>query len=242
MSFFRPWECSRVNNCDVTAPHTSQFLLDVDLRRQHDLFMKRLNKLIKIEADFTRQLYNYYTVQLRLLHNSAVSCAHLQAERTYNILTHQQQYVNLLYVVNKQCELLENRNSNKGLDVTQEHQHILQDQSRTSPDQMRNIEIDSDYYSEDSSPVLIRTNRTLSYESHTRLLNKDALNILNCWYKEHLSHPYPTTSETFHLASICHVKTSQVKKWMSNKRMRNQNTKQHRRTDRQKLIQHRMVY
>ena len=92
----------------------------------------------------------------------------------------------------------------------------------------------SDYSSEDTTPPS-SSRRYSPYESrnkHNRLLNKESVNLMTCWYQNNIDNPYLTQQEAIHLSTKCQLTVEQVKKWMANKRMRNRNTKQHKRTKR----------
>ena len=64
--------------------------------------------------------------------------------------------------------------------------------SNTTSTMIRSKDVDSDYYSEDSSPISNKTYTLSLSDRDNRLLNKDAINILNDWYSKHLLQPYPT--------------------------------------------------
>ena len=51
-------------------------------------------------------------------------------------------------------------------------------------------------------------------------LNKTAVYIMRHWYEANLDHPYPDTTTTEELAKAGQITIEQVKKWLSNKRMR----------------------
>ena len=68
--------------------------------------------------------------------------------------------------------------------------------------------------------------------SNNRLLNKHAIKVLNHWYVSNQHHPYLTAADALQLAMECRIRTTQVRKWMSNRRTRSQNTKRQRKLDR----------
>jgi hypothetical protein len=57
------------------------------------------------------------------------------------------------------------------------------------------------------------------------MLPDDAVDILNEWFDEHLSHPYPQMEEKERLAKRGNITVKQVNAWFSNRRNRSQNTK-----------------
>ena len=57
-----------------------------------------------------------------------------------------------------------------------------------------------------------------------KYLNQEAVFVLNAWYEQHFDHPYPEDDAVDTLASRAGISTSQVKKWMANKRVRSCNT------------------
>ena len=58
-----------------------------------------------------------------------------------------------------------------------------------------------------------------------RMLPARAVEILNKWYFEHLSYPYPTEEEKAEIARQGGLNVSQVTCWFANKRNRSHNTK-----------------
>ena len=63
-------------------------------------------------------------------------------------------------------------------------------------------------------------------------LNKIAVQVMTQWYQRHLNHPYPDNTIAAELARAGNISTGQVKKWFSNKRMRDCASKVHRTTSR----------
>jgi hypothetical protein len=56
-------------------------------------------------------------------------------------------------------------------------------------------------------------------------LNKEAIRLMEHWYRQNLDHPYPTSSSIEMLAHAGNIGIEQVKKWFANKRNRNSNTR-----------------
>ena len=59
---------------------------------------------------------------------------------------------------------------------------------------------------------------------NTRTLNKKAIEIMEIWYHQHTSHPYPSPEVVKQIANDGNITTVQVRKWMANKRTRLFNT------------------
>ena len=57
------------------------------------------------------------------------------------------------------------------------------------------------------------------------MLPDEAVDILNEWFDDHLSHPYPQMEEKERLAKRGNISIKQVNAWFSNRRNRSQNTK-----------------
>ena len=57
------------------------------------------------------------------------------------------------------------------------------------------------------------------------MLSDAAKNVLNQWYEDHITNPYPSEEEKQLLAKHCGITVSQVKSWFANKRNRSNNTK-----------------
>lgn len=57
------------------------------------------------------------------------------------------------------------------------------------------------------------------------MLTDAAKNVLNQWYEEHKTNPYPSEEEKQLLANHCGITLNQVKSWFANKRNRTNNTK-----------------
>ncbi|CAI5456769.1 unnamed protein product [Caenorhabditis angaria] len=53
--------------------------------------------------------------------------------------------------------------------------------------------------------------------------DKQTTEILQRWFNEHISHPYPTDKEKEDLAKQCGIKLSQVNNWFGNQRIRTKN-------------------
>ena len=87
----------------------------------------------------------------------------------------------------------------------------------------------SDYSSEDTTSPSRRYSPYQNRNKHNRLLNKESINLMTAWYDNNVNNPYLTQQEAINLSTKCQLTVEQVKKWMANKRMRNKNTKQHKR-------------
>ena len=61
----------------------------------------------------------------------------------------------------------------------------------------------------------------------TRLLPKRSVKILETWFQENLSNPYPSRDQTVRLALDCGLTVEQVRKWFANKRNRSRNNRMH---------------
>lgn len=59
----------------------------------------------------------------------------------------------------------------------------------------------------------------------TRLLPKRSVKILDGWFTENLSNPYPSRDQTIRLALDCGLTVEQVRKWFANKRNRSRNNR-----------------
>lgn len=59
----------------------------------------------------------------------------------------------------------------------------------------------------------------------TRLLPKRSVKILDTWFEDNLSNPYPSRDQTLHLAMDCELSVEQIRKWFANKRNRSRNNK-----------------
>ena len=57
-----------------------------------------------------------------------------------------------------------------------------------------------------------------------RLLNRQAVDLMEEWYSQHIDHPYPDPVTLDELATTGGIAVSQVRKWMANKRTRSFNT------------------
>ena len=60
---------------------------------------------------------------------------------------------------------------------------------------------------------------------HNEPLNYMALQVMNSWYEQNLSNPYPTKAQKELLAEQGGINVSQVKSWFANKRNRSNNTR-----------------
>ena len=56
-------------------------------------------------------------------------------------------------------------------------------------------------------------------------LNREAVQLMENWYRTNMEHPYPTNTTIELLANNGNISTDQVKKWFANKRNRSQNTR-----------------
>ena len=98
------------------------------------------------------------------------------------------------------------------------------------------------YYNKQQSHLIQRVSRSLqllkqvippdtvaaglkSRPTKSRLLNSNAVKIMNDWYQRHMDHPYPTEEEKHQMAAAGKVSVAQVKAWFANKRNRTLNTK-----------------
>ena len=57
-----------------------------------------------------------------------------------------------------------------------------------------------------------------------RTLSKATVNVLENWYFKNFNNPYPNDQQVQQLATDVGISSSQVKKWMANKRIRSHNT------------------
>ena len=62
-------------------------------------------------------------------------------------------------------------------------------------------------------------------QKRSRLLPKAAVKILEEWYQENLSNPYPSREVTLSMASEGGISVEQIRKWFANKRNRSRNSK-----------------
>ena len=60
-----------------------------------------------------------------------------------------------------------------------------------------------------------------------RLLNRQAVRLMERWYTMNIHHPYPSEETVKSLSSNGNITVAQVKKWMANKRVRTCNTMSH---------------
>ena len=196
-----------------------------------------------MNSEKIQELYRYYTVNIQFLqHDAAYHTQQQTVNNVHTIIVHyQQQYRNLFDVIVKQCDIIEHKKMNTNPNIITEHNEVIIKKSNTTSTIISSKDVDSDYYSEESSPISNKTYTLSLSDRNTRLLNKDTINILNNWYSKHLLHPYPTAEETQHLSTQSNITTSQVRKWMANKRMRNQNTKQQKLSSRKKMMHRKHV-
>ena len=61
--------------------------------------------------------------------------------------------------------------------------------------------------------------------SRKHMLPDEAVDILNEWFDEHITNPYPQMEEKERLAKRGNITLKQVNAWFSNRRNRSQNTK-----------------
>lgn len=59
----------------------------------------------------------------------------------------------------------------------------------------------------------------------TRLLPKRSVKILDGWFTDNISNPYPSRDQTIRLALDCGLTVEQVRKWFANKRNRSRNNR-----------------
>ena len=62
-------------------------------------------------------------------------------------------------------------------------------------------------------------------QKKSRLLPKNAVKILESWYQDNLSNPYPSREVTLSMASEGGITVEQIRKWFANKRNRSRNSK-----------------
>ena len=65
---------------------------------------------------------------------------------------------------------------------------------------------------------------TLKDTRQNRSLNPKAVEMMEAWYQDNFSHPYPSTEIVDYICKRGKVTTTQVRKWMANKRNRSCNT------------------
>ena len=58
----------------------------------------------------------------------------------------------------------------------------------------------------------------------SRHLSPKSLDMMECWYKQHSEHPYPSNEIIYYIARHGQITPAQVRKWMANKRVRCFNT------------------
>lgn len=68
-------------------------------------------------------------------------------------------------------------------------------------------------------------NKKNQSQKKSRLLPKAAVKILESWYQENLSNPYPSREVTLTMASEGGITVEQIRKWFANKRNRSRNSK-----------------
>ena len=218
MSHFRPWESSTANNSQANQrrnAHSLQAnqqksdknsLLDDYVNTKHLQVVARLASLMHFKGSVAQQLHRYYIESFTQLQSSS-SCTsshqptELQQTRTP---TSKQQYEDLFFIINRQCEVLEEhmqefiKNGITGAPCTST--------GGASGDGVLDLSPASDSWrAADNVP-----------HAHT---------VLNYWYESNKHDPYPTNREALQLGRKCGMKVAQVKKWMSNKRTRCHNTR-----------------
>ena len=75
-------------------------------------------------------------------------------------------------------------------------------------------------YDTDESPK----NSPSPRHSSKKGLNPKAVEMMEKWYRENFDHPYPSDDVVHHIVMHGGITTTQVKKWMANKRVRSNNT------------------
>lgn len=70
-----------------------------------------------------------------------------------------------------------------------------------------------------------KKNKKSKTVSKKHQLPDDAVDILNEWFDDHITHPYPQMEEKERLARRGNITLKQVNAWFSNRRNRSQNTK-----------------
>lgn len=86
-------------------------------------------------------------------------------------------------------------------------------------------------YDSDRSSSPTNLNRQRPY------LNPTAVSLMERWYQDNMHHPYPTGEVVQHMADLGGISTTQVRKWMANKRSRSFNTLSFNRTIHPKRLQ-----
>ena len=86
-------------------------------------------------------------------------------------------------------------------------------------------------YDSDRGRSPTNTNRQRPY------LNPTAVSLMERWYQDNMRHPYPTADVVQHMADLGGISTTQVRKWMANKRSRSFNTLSYNRTIHPKRLQ-----
>lgn len=63
-----------------------------------------------------------------------------------------------------------------------------------------------------------------SVQINKKFLNPKAVDLMETWYQENFDHPYPSDQVVGYFAEEGGITTTQVRKWMANKRVRSNNT------------------
>ena len=246
--YFRPWESSTGDNSQanqlrndagsvpinqhgnsVDTLQTNQHgfgkdaSLDNYVSTKHLQVVTRLTNLLQLEGSVAQQLHRYYIESLTQLQSFSCISTQQPSEHQKEILqSSKQQYEDLFFLINRQCEVLEN------------HMHGCIKNGITRP-LCGATSGDLSLAREDHGNI--RASHAQYLPSHlcnsnNRLLNKHAIKVLNHWYVSNQHHPYLTAADALQLAMECGIRTIQVRKWMSNRRTRSQNTKRQRKLDR----------
>ncbi len=77
-----------------------------------------------------------------------------------------------------------------------------------------------------SSPktISLHHNRTKSRSPKSRSLNTRAIELMEMWYHQHTDHPYPSDHVIDYIVKEGNVTSTQIRKWMANKRVWSYNT------------------
>ena len=68
-------------------------------------------------------------------------------------------------------------------------------------------------------------NNNIDMDNKSRLLNSEAIQMLEVWYLDNAERPYPGKQAVSRLARTGNITPAQVRKWLANKRVRSLNTK-----------------
>ena len=206
MTHFRPWESSTANNSQANqqVKGANPVQLNKYINEKKHQIMSRLTNLMQYEGNVAQQLHQYYIRSLTQLQSSS-SCQQSSGHhQTKPQSLSKQQYEDLFFITNRQCEVLE------------EHMQKSIKNGITGPT-CTSSGVDSCDGVLDLSPA------SDSWRAADNVPH--AHTVLNYWYEVNKHDPYPTNREALQLGRKCGMKVAQVKKWMSNKRTRCHNTR-----------------